>query len=416
MLPLRTVPSWHLSALTALLLLILGACTYDFEAPFAETPTGSSGGGGSAGGAGGAGGGTPGGSGGTGGSTCADPPAPPAGPTPSDGASNIDASSVTTVDWDDTAGAATYDVYLSDACPPPGYPNDAFQSVTTSELTGQSLSAGVSYCWQVVAVGEEPGCFTVGPLWTFQATGVCSDPSPGPPTVTSVDASYGPGTTSDTYTLTFSEAVTGVGGQVTWTPVVGNGTMGSITPVDGSTYTVGFSGASDSDRYTLTVGTGVTDVCGNPLAGATDIDILIHNDGGLDCEEPADLYSETHYVGSGNHDCWALPAAPQDHTNGHDFSCDGGVGGDVVVAYTTGGAQTTLHYDVAISNYVTPAYLGLEITEPSCQGGASLYCLGNGGPPNDSGSVTVTPSTTYYVWACDGFNNNPRPDIDICLW
>ncbi len=394
---------------------MVGACTYDFEAPFAQSPTSGVGGDG-AGGIGGVGG-AGGEAGGPGGSVCDNPPASPAGPRPADGATDVDSSGTTGVDWDDVTGAVSYEVYLSEACPPPGYPNDAFQTVAASELTGQSLTAGVSYCWQVVAVGQEDGCFSPGPPWTFQTAGVCTDPEPGPPTVTSVDAIYASGTSSDTYTLAFSEGVTGVGGQVTWTPVVGNGVMGSITPVDGATYTVAFSGVSDSDRYTLTVGTGVTDVCGNPLVGPEDIDILIRNDGGDSCQQPADLYSETYYVGSGNHDCWAFPADPQNDNDQHSWDCDSGTGGDMVVAYVTGPSQTTLHFEATLSNYVSTGYLALEIVEGGCTNGQSLHCVSNGpGSVTDSGAIPVSPSTTYWVWVADGFNGHPLPDIDLCLW
>jgi PKD repeat protein len=94
----------------------------------------------------------------------------------------------------------------------------------------------------------------------------CSDTVPGAPSVTSTNQTYVGSTTSSTYSLTFSEDVTGVDtSNVTWTPITGTGTMDSITQVTATTYTVAFSGASDGDQYTLSMGSGIEDGCLNPL-------------------------------------------------------------------------------------------------------------------------------------------------------
>ena len=107
-------------------------------------------------------------------------------------------------------------------------------------------------------------------------TGPCVDPVDGAPTVTSSDEAYAWDTTDDTYTLTFNEDVFNVDTtNVTWTVVTGSGTMDSITEVSGSEYTVAFSGAAEGDEYTLSVGTGVEDTCGETLAAMVDIAITI---------------------------------------------------------------------------------------------------------------------------------------------
>jgi len=218
-------------------------------------------------------------------------PAMPAGAAPAHQAVNVDETSVTSVNWADSNGAASYDIYFGDTCPPPTYPDASFQNVTTSELTGLTLATDTAYCWQVVAIDSE--CSVEGPVWTFHTT--CNDPVAGPPTVTSTLATlYAPGTTADTYTLTFSEDVSGVITGLTWTSVTGSGTLGTVTQVDPQTYTVPFSGVADGDQYILTVTTAVNDGCGNPLTAALDIAInidAVSAGTGLTCADAVDLSS-----------------------------------------------------------------------------------------------------------------------------
>ena len=105
---------------------------------------------------------------------------------------------------------------------------------------------------------------------------VCSDPVLGPPTVTSGAGAYLSGTTSDTYTLTFSEDVLGVDtSNVSWVAITGSGTMDSITQVSANTYDIDFSSVTDGDQYILIVDTDVTDVCLNNMASPASISIAI---------------------------------------------------------------------------------------------------------------------------------------------
>ena len=80
------------------------------------------------------------------------------------------------------------------------------------------------------------------------------------------------------------------------------------------------------------------------------------------------------------------------------------------------GNKEFLNFDGVIANPEGSGYIALEITDSPCQTGTSLYCQSSSGQLADSGFVTVTPSTTYYVWVGEGFNNDYRPDIDLCLW
>ncbi len=216
-------------------------------------------------------------------------PAVPGAPTPAHQSTQVDESSVTSVSWADSAGASSYDVYFGDTCPPPTYPDPAFQNVTASELTGLTLAPDTGYCWQVVAL--DANCAVQGPQWTFHTT--CSDPVPGAPVVTSsLAVEYPQGTTSGTYTLTFSEDVSGVTTGLQWTPVVGSGTMGAVIQVGPQTYTVPFLGVADGDQYTLTVTTSVQDLCGAPLSAAVDVAITVASPSagtGLTCADAIDL-------------------------------------------------------------------------------------------------------------------------------
>ena len=68
-------------------------------------------------------------------------------------ATDVDAASTTTLDWDDVPNAAGYDVYFG-ACPAPDYPSASYQRVTDSELTGQTLTSSTTYCWKVVSAAD----------------------------------------------------------------------------------------------------------------------------------------------------------------------------------------------------------------------------------------------------------------------
>jgi low-density lipoprotein receptor class A len=149
-------------------------------------------------------------------------PAAPTSPIPVDSATGLDPT-VGVLDWDDAVGATSYDVYLG-SCPHPAF----LTTVTQSEAPIAAVEDSATHCWQVVAIDGD-GCEAPGPLWTFDAT--CTDPLPGPPVVTSSDQRF-PGETLDgTYLLTFSEEVSNVAANLTWTAVTGTAVMGTPTQV-----------------------------------------------------------------------------------------------------------------------------------------------------------------------------------------
>jgi hypothetical protein len=204
---------------------------------------------------------------------CEQPPNPPSGPDPFDGAVDVDFA-LDVLDWTFTLGATSWDVWYGTECPPPSYPDPGFVSVSTHQLDGVTLVQDQEYCWQVVAIGE-PDCYTAGDVWTF--TTVCDDPVEGPPAVTSLPTqNFGFGTTAGTYTLTFSEDVLGVGAtSLTWTQVVGGGTMDAVVQIDPQTYEVQLSGMADGDVYTLAVPVSVTDLCDHTLPAVVEIQITV---------------------------------------------------------------------------------------------------------------------------------------------
>ena len=165
----------------------LVACFAACDDEVSTTDTGSGG----SGATGGAGGATTtsegGGQGGAGGAACT-APAAPSGAMPADMATDVDAASTTTLDWDDVPNAAGYDVYFG-ACPAPDYPSASYQRVTDSELTGQTLTSSTTYCWKVVSAADAGNtCVTEGDAWTFETA--CDDPVAGAPTLTMRAASY----------------------------------------------------------------------------------------------------------------------------------------------------------------------------------------------------------------------------------
>lgn len=138
---------------------------------------------------------------------------------------------------------------------------------------------------------------------------------------------------------------------------------------------------------------------------------------GLSCSLTAKTTSANHTVDGSGHDCWAWTADASDTSNDHTFTCDSVVGGDVVVEYTTGASQTTLNFDAVIANYASSGYIRVEVSEGTCTTPTgSLYCTSTTTKQADTGSVTVTPNTTYFIWVTDGYTGHFRPDINLCLW
>jgi hypothetical protein len=99
----------------------------------------------------------------------------------------------------------------------------------------------------------------------------CADAVPGPPTVTSpLSVTYAPDASS--YRLELSEAVNNVASSLTWS---GTGTLGAPFKLDAHTYLAPFTGMTPGTTSILTVGTGMTDGCGIPLASEVAIDITL---------------------------------------------------------------------------------------------------------------------------------------------
>ncbi|MEM3845797.1 MAG: hypothetical protein QXU98_08850, partial [Candidatus Parvarchaeota archaeon] len=91
------------------------------------------------------------------------PPAPPSNPSPTNGATEIQPSSVT-LSWQDSDPQAyplVYRVYL-------GYQNDMTLqgTVSTSTYTVKNLNYGKVYNWQIVAI-DPYGNMATGDVWTF---------------------------------------------------------------------------------------------------------------------------------------------------------------------------------------------------------------------------------------------------------
>ena len=138
---------------------------------------------------------------------------------------------------------------------------------------------------------------------------------------------------------------------------------------------------------------------------------------GIDCSLPATTTSPNHSVDGSGHDCWTWTEDAADTTDDHTFACDSGTGGDVVVEFTTGASQTTLNWDALMYNEDSSGYIRVDVTESPCASPAgSLYCTPSTSNLSDTGNVTVSPNTTYYLWVGDGFSGNYRPAIDLCVW
>lgn len=94
----------------------------------------------------------------TGTRTCS-PPGAPTSPSPPNGASNL--SIHTDLDWADTPGATSYDLYFGTSSPPSPYATD----MASSDYALPALLYNQRYYWRVVArnaCGE-----TAGPVWNF---------------------------------------------------------------------------------------------------------------------------------------------------------------------------------------------------------------------------------------------------------
>jgi hypothetical protein len=331
-------------------------------------------------------------------STACSPPGTPAGPTPADGATDVDAASTTALDWDDSDGSATYDVYFGDTCPPPAYPDAAYENVSASELTGLTLSDGTNYCWKVVAVDATGNCTEEGPNWTFDTT--CVDPVAGAPTVTSTD--FQATGTSGTYTLTFSEDVTNVDASLTWAATTGTGSLGTVTALDAQTYEVAFTGVAPGDVYTLTVGTTVLDTCGTPLDAAVNITITVSAGGSLCATalelDPATL--PTQLTGE-------FPDDPAFTTSCDDSPTN-------VVWYTFRAQSTGTHHIEAANDTATDAWSRLAIFEgTTClPSGTEVDCDTAEASAIDS-YVELTQGTDYTILFFTDGNSYTMVDPEI---
>jgi uncharacterized repeat protein (TIGR01451 family) len=116
-------------------------------------------------------------------------PGTPSSPLPADSATAISVN--VNLDWADTSGTISYDVYFGTSSPPPFVGN-----VASSEYDLPRLSYSTPYYWQVVAKND---CGqSAGPEWTF-TTGVNTRPTLG-----IVDPSSGTGPTGVTTYFTTS--------------------------------------------------------------------------------------------------------------------------------------------------------------------------------------------------------------------
>lgn len=311
-------------------------------------------------------------------------PHAPSNPLPPDGTTGL-LTSTSVLDWDDATSATHYAVYLSDSCPPPTYPDPSFVAVSTSELTGVTLQDEVSYCWQAVSL-DAADCATVGPVWTF--TTACTDPVAGAPQVTSSDQVNPAWTTSGSYLLTFNEPVSNVPASLTWTPVVGTGTMSAPVVINAQSYSIPFSGVMPGDQYILTVGPTVQDGCGLSSVGTVQVHITVESVTGEQCPQAVDITGATMPValsGTFDHDGWGNPSCDTSPTN--------------TVWYTFTPSQSGV-YEFRAQNYSgTNAYsrLALFAGESCSPLGTEVHCS------TDSSRVVETPVTllagTRYVIA-----------------
>jgi hypothetical protein len=93
------------------------------------------------------------------------PPSAPSSPAPSSGATNVTTfPAVPTLTWSAT-GAASYTVRFGNGNPPP----QVATGVTSASFAPQSIAAGTTYFWQIVATNAAGS--TTGPVWSFATSG-----------------------------------------------------------------------------------------------------------------------------------------------------------------------------------------------------------------------------------------------------
>ena len=103
-------------------------------------------------------------------------PASPATPLPSTGAAGVALNTAlnTALDWADSNGATSYDVFLWQSSQ--AKPATATAHVTASAYTpAAALATGTNYSWQVVA--NNAAGSTSGPVWTFSTLALATVPS-----------------------------------------------------------------------------------------------------------------------------------------------------------------------------------------------------------------------------------------------
>jgi hypothetical protein len=183
------------------------------------------------------------------------PPAVPANPTPCSspafpGTGCTGVSIYTDLDWDDSIGASSYDVYFG-ACPAPAF----IGNTAASFFNLAPLNYVTQYCWQVVA--RNAGGNTVGPLWTFQSE------LPTPPTCTisasqayvlkgqSVDISWNCSSPGGMTSMTLSASPPPPTLQAIVPP--GNGTQ-TFVPQTTTDYTITACNAGGCGSDVITVG------------------------------------------------------------------------------------------------------------------------------------------------------------------
>ena len=123
-------------------------------------------------------------------------------------------------------------------------------------------------------------------------------------------------------------------------------------------------------------------------------------------------------------DCWYWESDMGDPYPDRIFSCQPGAsGGDYVVEYTTGPAQSSLSLDATILIPSQYANIAVDLLEGSCYLGPSVYC-GEANPGEVNGlntfstSVPVSPSTTYYLWTGNGWTGGAglSPRLELCIY
>src|SRR5688572_28512322 len=113
------------------------------------------------------------------------PTALPSGPSPANTATNVSPLNVT-LNWNDTAGATRYDVYLNNMTTP------AVTNLNVSQWSAGNLTGGQMHSWRVVAkaASNDDDTHVSGPTWTFTTSslpvpGTPSNPTPNGVIVTS---------------------------------------------------------------------------------------------------------------------------------------------------------------------------------------------------------------------------------------